>query len=137
MATQSKKLFSSNSKIQAVSVLEGEWRVSYSSWWKIFFFVLSMCIPKRLIRLYSNLIGLFDDQRKYPFVFISVLDLALWKLHKHPLHIFFKICVLNILSKFTGKYPCWSLFSNKFTKLHPATSLKKELWLNFQSHLFL
>ena len=77
MATQSKNLFSSNSKIQSVSVLEGEQRVSYSSWWKIFFFVLSMCIPKRLIRLYSNLVGLFDDQRKYPFVFISVLDLAL------------------------------------------------------------
>ena len=43
------------------------------------------------------------------------------------LQMFFKIGVLKIFAKFTGKHLCRSLFFNRITNMRPATLLKKRL----------
>ena len=45
-----------------------------------------------------------------------------------PPEVFCKKGVLETFPKFTGKYPCQSLFFNKGAGLRPAALLKKRLW---------
>ena len=82
----------------------------------------------------GNLFGYL--YRCWKFTVLLYVDLTqrihLWySLQKQPSEVFCKKCVLKTLAKFTGKYPCWSLFLNKVVGLWPLTLLKRRLWHRF------